>query len=118
MGRPAVRAAVRMRPWLWLPSCGLPCLGRLPIGDLDQDVGVVEHAVACAAKEAVLARSRCRGQAFEHTLELPPPTWLGPQFDNRLDGHLVLPSCPSARLPCSSASICRPDDGANRPAGD
>src|SRR5215469_3594944 len=25
---------------------GLPRLGRLPIGDLDQDVGVVEHPVA------------------------------------------------------------------------
>src|SRR5215813_6600595 len=52
---------------------GLPHLGRLPIGDLDQDVGVVEHPVACAAKEAVLARSRRLDQAFEHTPEVIPP---------------------------------------------
>src|SRR5215469_16708557 len=96
---------------------GLPRLGRLPIGDLDQDVGVVEHPVACAAQEAVLARSRRRDQAFEHTPEVIPPAGLGPQFDNHLDGHLVLPGCPSctpALLVCLHLSAGRPCESSCR----
>jgi hypothetical protein len=71
-----------------------PRLGRLPIGDLDQDIGVVEHPVQRAAKEAVLARSLRRDQALEHTLELIPQAGLGLQFDDHLDSHAVLPGRP------------------------
>src|SRR5215831_5406568 len=101
-GQQLEQRCVRARRCGFLHVC-LPRLARLPIGDLDQDVGFVEHPVACAAKEAVLARSRCRDQAFEHTPEVIPPTGLGLQFDNRLDGHLVLPSCPS----CTPAMLVR-----------
>src|SRR5215469_5121901 len=47
---------------------GLPGLGRLPVGDLDQDIGVIEHPVPGAAQEPVLTRSLRRDQALENTL--------------------------------------------------
>ena len=47
-------------------------LGRLPIGDLDQDVGVIDHFVPRAAKEAVLARSLTRDHAFERPQFVAP----------------------------------------------
>src|SRR5215475_6730698 len=55
--------------------------------------------------------SRCRNLAFEHTPEVIPPTGLGLQLDNHLDGHLVLPGCPSctpAMLVCLHLSAGRP----------
>ena len=48
------------------------------IGDLDEDIGVVEHPVPRAAEEAVLARCLRRDQALQRTLELIPPTGFGP----------------------------------------
>ena len=56
---------------------GLPGLGRLPIGDLDQDIGVIEHPVPGAAQEPVLTRSLRRDQALEHTPELVPLAGFG-----------------------------------------
>ena len=92
-------------------------LGRLPIGDLDQDVGVFEHLVPRAAKEAVLAWSLSRDDALEQTAELGPPARCGLQFDDHFDGHVVLSGPPSysdgdarphpllaAERPCDSRS--------------
>ena len=70
---------------------GLPRLGRLPIGDLDQDIGIVGHPISRAAREAVLARSLRRDQPLEHTSELVPPAGFGVQFDDYRDSHVVLP---------------------------
>src|SRR5215471_7476617 len=70
---------------------GLPGLGRLPIGDLDQDIGVIEHPVPGAPQEPVLARSLRRDQALEHIPELVTPTGFGVQFDDYSDSHVVLP---------------------------
>lgn len=74
----------------------VPRLGRLPVGDLDEDVAVIEHLVARAAKKAVLAPSLSRDHAFEQTPQLIPPTRFGPQFDDHFDGHIVPSGRPSA----------------------
>ena len=76
------------------------------------DVGVVEHLVARAAKEAGLARSCGRDHALEQTLELIPPAGFGLQFDDHLDGQLILPP---SRHACDANS--RPHLPAGQPLG-
>jgi hypothetical protein len=66
--------------------------GRLPIGDLDQRVGVIKHLVARATQEAALARSLLRHHILKQTLELCPPTWFGLELNDRLDRHVILSS--------------------------
>src|SRR5215470_16948382 len=95
---------------------GLPGFGRLPIGDLDQDIGIIEPPVPGAAQEPVLARSLRRDQALEHTPELVPPAGFGVQFDDHRDSHMVLSGRPWS-VPVMLARTLPPDDPANRPAG-
>jgi len=64
-----------------------PRLGGLPIGNLDQQVGVIEHLVARAAEESMLVRSLRCDHVFEQALQLISPTGPGPQLDDHFDCH-------------------------------
>jgi hypothetical protein len=61
--------------------------GSLPIGNLNQDVGVIEHLVARAAQEAGRAQSQWRHIALEQGFERSPLAEYGLEFDDHFDGH-------------------------------
>jgi len=73
-----------------------PRLGRLPLGNLDQHVGVIEHLVAGAAEEAALGRSMFRHDSLDQAHELGPHAWFGLKLDDHLDHRFASPSSSDA----------------------
>ena len=54
-----------------------PHLGRRPIGNLNQYVGIIKHLITRAAQKTWLARSIFRRNPFKQTFELSPFAWFG-----------------------------------------
>jgi hypothetical protein len=62
-------------------------LGRFPLRDLDERVGVVQDHVATTPQEATETSAVLGDEVLEHPLQLVPPPRMGLELDDHGDGH-------------------------------